>query len=239
MINVCNNRDLRNVNSYFKIPLILEGTIGPESRRQTFQPACLSSQDTSGTGNQGGEAAWIGGTKMALPLSSATGGKSPAVTSGVSLPVWIKFDSQEHTETPPWSSCIRNGPTSWLLWMSSMPGSMRLLMWWIHWTINGEILKHLRDSLYKSGLSLACSALGPKGETELRCGSHVEWLLRKQPGEMRSEFQRQRGCKQCTPSATWSEWLQYEERRKMSKLGNTDQHRRTETTAEKRSEAGA
>ncbi|KAA8591960.1 hypothetical protein FQN60_017334 [Etheostoma spectabile] len=56
------------------------------------------------------------------------------------------------------------------------------------------------------------NTLGPQGEAELRCGSHVERLLSKIPAEMRSEFRRRMGHRPGTvfTLVDLSEWLHYE-----------------------------
>ena len=69
-----------------------------------------------------------------------------------------------------------------------------------------------RFALQVQSLVGMLTTLGPEGDTELRCGSHVARLLSKLPPEMRSDFRRTmlRG-----PGATYtllefSEWLKYE-----------------------------
>lgn len=56
------------------------------------------------------------------------------------------------------------------------------------------------------------NTLGPQGEAELRCGSHVERLLSNLPAEMRSEFRRRMGHHPRTvyTLVDLSEWLHYE-----------------------------
>lgn len=76
----------------------------------------------------------------------------------------------------------------------------------------GDSAAFQRFSLQIQSLVGLLKTLGPEGEIELNCGSHVARLLTKLPAEQRADFRRHR-FKQPGTSHTLhelSEWLCYE-----------------------------
>lgn len=76
----------------------------------------------------------------------------------------------------------------------------------------GDTAAFERFALQVQSLVGLLKTLGPAGENELRCRSHVARLLSKLPLEMRSNFRR---CMLHSPSTTYTlqdftDWLQYE-----------------------------
>lgn len=77
---------------------------------------------------------------------------------------------------------------------------------------HGDVEAFERFALQIRALVGMLKTLGPDGEAELKCGSHVSRLLSKLPAEMRSEFRRHM-CRQ--PGVGYnlrdlSDWLQLE-----------------------------
>ncbi|KAA8589768.1 hypothetical protein FQN60_013133, partial [Etheostoma spectabile] len=78
----------------------------------------------------------------------------------------------------------------------------------------GDAVAFERFALQVQSLVGMLKTLGPEGEGELKCGSHVARLLSKLPPEMRSDFRR---CMFRSTGVTYTlqdftDWLQYESR---------------------------